>query len=76
MQKDLIKNAAKLVKPGGVLVYSTCSLEPEENIQVIESFLAENPNFEGPSLLPFLSQEIQEQWFSSANEQSLPLCFY
>lgn len=72
LQKDLITNAGRLVKPGGVLVYSTCSLEPEENIQVIEWFLKENPHFKGSSLLPFLSNEIQEQWFSNINEETLP----
>ena len=72
LQKDLLANAATLVKPGGVLVYSTCSLEPEENIQVIEWFLKENPQFKGSSLLPFLSQEIQDEWFSAANEETLP----
>jgi len=72
LQKELISNAAKLVKPGGVLVYSTCSLEPEENIQVIEWFLKENPHFKGSSLMPFLNQEIQEEWFSNINQESLP----
>ncbi|MCC7528604.1 MAG: 16S rRNA (cytosine(967)-C(5))-methyltransferase RsmB [Candidatus Melainabacteria bacterium] len=72
LQKDLITNAGRLVKPGGVLVYSTCSLEPEENIQVIEWFLEGNPHFKGSSLLPFLSKEIQEDWFSITNEATLP----
>jgi 16S rRNA (cytosine967-C5)-methyltransferase len=35
VQKKLLATAATLVKPGGVLVYSTCSLEPEENEQVV-----------------------------------------
>jgi 16S rRNA (cytosine967-C5)-methyltransferase len=48
-QKQLLQNAAKLVKPGGRLVYSTCSVEPEENESVVQTFLENNINF---SLLP------------------------
>jgi len=40
VQGKLVTKAAEFVKPGGRLVYSTCSLEPEENEQVIEDFLA------------------------------------
>ena len=36
--------ASELTKPGGVLVYCTCSLEPEEGIEVIRDLLAHNPN--------------------------------
>lgn len=45
LQARLLDAAARLVKPGGRLVYSTCSLEPEENLQQAEAFLARNPGF-------------------------------
>ena len=45
MQLALLRRAALLLKPAGSLVYSTCSLEPEENKTVIESFLQEQPGF-------------------------------
>jgi 16S rRNA (cytosine967-C5)-methyltransferase len=45
IQRDLLENASRLVKEGGILVYSTCSLEPEENEQVIRAFLASHPEF-------------------------------
>ncbi len=41
-QKSLLRNAAQWVRPGGRLVYSTCSIDTEENGRVVESFLAEN----------------------------------
>ena len=44
-QRSLARQAAMLVKPGGLLIYSTCSLEPEENDGQIESFLAEHPQW-------------------------------
>jgi len=55
-QLDLLKLAATRLNPGGVLIYSTCSLEPEENSEVVKSFLAVDPNFKLESerqLLPF-----------------------
>ena len=42
MQRTIIRAAASLVRPGGLMIYSTCSLEPEENDAQVESFLAEN----------------------------------
>jgi 16S rRNA (cytosine967-C5)-methyltransferase len=56
MQLDLLRQAALAVKPGGVLVYSTCSLEPEENSEVVKEFLSEQPGFSlehERELLPF-----------------------
>ena len=44
-QLDLLKLAATKLKPGGVLVYSTCSLEPEENSEVVKEFLRNHNNF-------------------------------
>jgi 16S rRNA (cytosine967-C5)-methyltransferase len=45
LQGRLLRQAAKLTRPGGLLVYATCSLEPEEGEQQIESFLAEDSRF-------------------------------
>ena len=45
LQRRLLANAARLVQPGGMLVYSTCSLEPEESERQIEAFLGANPEF-------------------------------
>ncbi|MBU0667087.1 MAG: RsmB/NOP family class I SAM-dependent RNA methyltransferase [Nanoarchaeota archaeon] len=44
LQKELLKSAVKVLKPGGVLVYSTCSLEPEENELNISWLLKNHPN--------------------------------
>jgi 16S rRNA (cytosine967-C5)-methyltransferase len=44
-QLNMIRNAADAVRPGGRLIYSTCSSEPEENERVVESFLAGNGHF-------------------------------
>jgi len=40
LQKSILKAAAKAVRPGGLLIYSTCSLEPEENDEQVDAFLA------------------------------------
>jgi tRNA (cytosine49-C5)-methyltransferase len=43
-QRKLIKHAFDLLKPGGLMVYSTCSLEPEENEAIVSYLLSECPN--------------------------------
>jgi 16S rRNA (cytosine967-C5)-methyltransferase len=56
-QLDLLNQAATRVKPGGILVYSTCSLEPEENGEVVKQFLSDHADFKLESereLLPFV----------------------
>jgi 16S rRNA (cytosine967-C5)-methyltransferase len=44
-QRTILKSASAVVKPGGLLIYSTCSLEPEENESQIETFLSANPGW-------------------------------
>ncbi len=44
-QLQLLESGAGLLKPGGVLVYSTCTTEPEENGMVVQAFLARHPEF-------------------------------
>ena len=45
-QLQILKNASKVLKRGGRLIYSTCSLEVEENEQVVERFLVAEPEFQ------------------------------
>ncbi|HYJ59217.1 MAG TPA: RsmB/NOP family class I SAM-dependent RNA methyltransferase [Methyloceanibacter sp.] len=52
LQERLLDNAAKLVTPGGRLVYSTCSLEPEEGEAQIAAFLARNEAFRLDAISP------------------------
>lgn len=44
-QRTILRAAANAVVPGGLLIYSTCSLEPEENDAQVEAFLAEHPSW-------------------------------
>ena len=45
IQAALLRNAAETVKPGGALVYSTCTVLPEENEWLVEAFLKRSPEF-------------------------------
>ena len=51
LQLKILEQGAKLVRPGGVLQYSTCTLRPEENQEISAAFLAAHPEF-SPRLLP------------------------
>lgn len=46
VQSAILSNAADYVKPGGTLVYSTCTILPEENEHITDAFLAEHPEFQ------------------------------
>ena len=61
IQKSLLDNAANMLKPGGRLVYSTCSIEPEENEQVIDAFIKDHPDFSLQDLTSDLPAETQQK---------------
>lgn len=54
LQYAILQRSAELVKAGGVLQYSTCTLNPAENEQIAERFLSEHPEF-SPRVLPLKS---------------------
>ncbi|NOQ45618.1 MAG: 16S rRNA (cytosine(967)-C(5))-methyltransferase RsmB [Desulfobulbaceae bacterium] len=56
-QLKLLTTAAAMLKTAGILVYATCSLEPEENEQVIKSFLKSYPEFSISNSRDFLPEQ-------------------
>lgn len=58
IQRDILENAVTLVKPGGILVYSTCTTEPEENIGLVREFLSKHPEFTVEPAQQFVKAEL------------------
>ncbi|MBN8544574.1 MAG: 16S rRNA (cytosine(967)-C(5))-methyltransferase RsmB [Ignavibacteria bacterium] len=69
LQSDLLQKASEMVKPGGAVVYSTCTIEPEENYEIITKFLLENPNFALDDASNFVDKRIVDE---NGCIQSLP----
>ncbi len=61
LQVEILLNAARLVKEGGILVYSTCTLAPEENEQVIERFLQQSEGFRVQEASGFLDNDFVDE---------------
>lgn len=61
LQHAILKSASDAVKPGGVLVYSTCTITREENQAVVEAFLQENPAFILDDTGAFLPEEKRQE---------------
>ena len=60
LQADILQNAGRYVKPGGVLLYSTCTISASENEENVAWFLQEHPDF---------CLDWQEQLLPAAGEQ-------
>lgn len=52
IQLEILEFYSKFLRPGGILLYATCSVLPDENEMVAEKFLSNNPHFETEALLP------------------------
>lgn len=59
LQKEILKNAAAYVKEGGVLMYSTCTINPEENEKMAE-WICEEFSFEPESISAYLPEQLKE----------------
>lgn len=68
LQEKALDHAANFVKSGGVLVYSTCTMNPLENEQQVERFLKRNPNYK----LEPASKYIPEQFTHSGFMKTIP----
>ncbi|MCC6866219.1 MAG: 16S rRNA (cytosine(967)-C(5))-methyltransferase RsmB, partial [Ignavibacteria bacterium] len=58
IQKNLLNSAVKYLNPGGVIVYSTCTTEKEENMDVVNDFLEKNPDFKIDNANKFVKAEL------------------
>ena len=61
-QAEILHSAARLVRPGGRLVYSTCTFAPEEDELAVEAFLKEHPEF--------TPEEMEAPWFDKGEKGS------
>ncbi|MFI5144956.1 MAG: 16S rRNA (cytosine(967)-C(5))-methyltransferase RsmB [Ignavibacteria bacterium] len=61
LQKKLLNNAVKYLKPSGVIVYSTCTIEPEENMEVVRDFLENHPEFKIDDASKYIGKDLVNQ---------------
>jgi len=57
-QVDLLENATQLVKVGGAMVYSTCTIEPEENFDLVKKFLQRHDEFAIDNAAKYVTEKI------------------
>jgi 16S rRNA (cytosine967-C5)-methyltransferase len=71
-QIDLIERASAVVRPGGRLVYATCSSEPEENDEVVRTFLANHPEWRAVDLRTHATAGLRDVLDESGAMRTLP----
>jgi 16S rRNA (cytosine967-C5)-methyltransferase len=60
IQREILDHAAEIVRPGGRLIYSTCTLEPEEDQEQVRQFLERHPEFEAVDFRQYLPQALMQ----------------
>jgi 16S rRNA (cytosine967-C5)-methyltransferase len=73
-QRDILHAALRAARPGGSVVYSTCSLEPEENEKVVAAVLAETPGARLVSLQPSISDLLEKEILTASGAEQLRRC--
>jgi 16S rRNA (cytosine967-C5)-methyltransferase len=58
LQLKILENAVKYIKPGGKIIYSTCTIEEEENIGVVKLFLERNPGFVVENAKKYVTEKV------------------
>jgi 16S rRNA (cytosine967-C5)-methyltransferase len=72
IQKNLLQAVSSLVKKGGILVYSTCTVDKEENENTVKAFLQDNPQFEEDDLFKMRMPEAIQPLITGSYLQILP----
>ncbi len=72
VQRAILEAAARALKPGGVLVYSTCTIQPAENEDLVEAFLADHPEFRFDNIWDYLPGSISREGQAEGYVQLLP----
>ena len=60
IQREILNTSSKYVETGGKLVYSTCSVNPNENRKICDAFLKDNPDFVSVKALPHIERTVEE----------------
>lgn len=62
LQTELLRHAATLIKPNGAIVYSTCTTEPEENMEIVKIFLDAHPEFKIDDAKNYVNAEVVNEF--------------